>query len=890
MMFLRRRAALCLPTLLAMLLAAPPALAGETVTHLHDGWNVQSACKMKAEGDAIATLKFSVDGWLKATVPSTVLATQVADGVFPDPYFGVNLSQLPGAGPAGKNFNNLPMPADSPYLCGWWYRTVFMAPPASRTEGRAWLHFNGINYRADLWLNGHRIADSKAIAGSYRTYDFDVTDYLERGKQNVLALETFSATEMDLSINWMDQAPVPPDKDMGVWGSVDLVTTGAVTVRSPMAATHFRDSSLEVADLTVYAELHNATGQRVRGVASGSAAGVHFERPVELAAHEDRTVVFTPEKFPQLRIHDPKLWWPRQMGQPHLEHLTVAFKVGSETTDEQSVDFGIREITSELTASSNSRLFRINGKPILIRGGAWTQDLLIREDSRRLSDQFKLVADMNLNTIRLEGKLETDEFYRLADEQGILVFAGWVCCDQWEHWERWTPENHEVAAASARSQMLRLRHHASMLVWLNGSDHAPPADVESMYLKTETGLHWPNPILASAGSLHGAAGPTGVKMNGPYDYVPPNYWYVDKQYGGAWGFNTETGPGANIPMLASRQNFLPDPEAMPPTPAWASHNATGHKYSTLKVLDDAMAAIYGKPKSEMEYERMAQAMAYDSERAMFESFNKNKYQATGVIQHMLNNAWPSMIWHLYDYYLEAGAGYFGTKAACEPLHIQYSYDDHSIVVVNSTYQRASGLHASIHVHNAAWKELFAAETAVDAAIDSSEHISAIPDALYSGPDKILFVDLTLSDASGHIVSRNFYWVPEAVTTFDWKKTTANVTPASSWEDLSGLAKLAPAKVMARAEMVGAGSGRKVVVHLQNSSTALAFQVRAAVRTPSGDLIAPVLWSDNWIELAPGESRTLTAQLPEDSVAAPIVQLDGWNIAAETITPIAAATQ
>jgi exo-1,4-beta-D-glucosaminidase len=170
-----------------------------------------------------------------------------------------------------------------------------------------------------------------------------------------------------LGINWVDWNPCPPDKDMGLWGNVDLVETGAVTVRSPLAVTHFRDGGLSSAELTVYAELHNASDKPVKGVVSGSAAAARFEQTVELAAHEDRTVVFTPEKFPALRLHDPKPWWPYQMGQPHLERLTVSFAVGERVSDEKSVEFGIREITSELNPSG-SRLFRINGKPILIRG------------------------------------------------------------------------------------------------------------------------------------------------------------------------------------------------------------------------------------------------------------------------------------------------------------------------------------------------------------------------------------------------------------------------------------------------------------------------------------------------------------------------------------------
>jgi exo-1,4-beta-D-glucosaminidase len=868
-------------------LAVSPILRAGTVTPLREGWQLESACKLQATGETIATEGFQAGGWLKTAVPSTVLASQATAGLFPDPYYGMNLRQIPGTTyPIGHLFANLPMAQDSPYRCGWWYRTEFTAPVAAREGERQWLHFGGINYRGEVWINGHKIADGTKVAGAYRTYDFDVTEFLKPGNKNVLAVETFAPTEKDLGINWVDWNPCPPDKDMGLWGVVDLVSTGSVTLRSPLAVTHFTDSTLSSAELTVYAELHNASDRAVKGVVEGTAAGVKFEQPLELAAHEEKSVAFTPEQFTQLRIRDPKPWWPRQMGVPHLERLTMSFREQGEITDEQSVEFGFREITSELTANG-SRLFRVNGKPILIRGAGWSQDMLLRTDENRLRDQFRLVEDMNLNTIRLEGKLETEDFFHLADKDGILVMLGWCCCDHWEHWKDWTAEDLTIATASLRSQMLRLRHHASLLVWLNGSDNAPPTDVERAYLDVEKETHWPNPVISAASSeVTAGGGPNGVKMTGPYDYVAPSYWYVDKQNGGAYGFNTETSPGPAIPSLASREKFLPDAQAWPPTETWSYHNGGGG-FKDLKVFDAAMEAVYAKPQSATDYERISQTMEYDSERAMFEAYSRNKYDSTGVIQWMLNNAWPSMIWHLYDYYLDAGAGYFGTKKACEPLHIQYSYDDRSIVVVNSTYERVSGLHASVHVHNVAWKELYSAEAAVDAGLDSAQVAFSIPESVYSGAERTFFIDLALTDGAGKLVSRNFYWVPGTLTAFDWQKTDYTHTPASRHEDLSALSSLPPAKLVAHAEIEKTARGRELRVELDNPTASLAFQVNAAVRTQSGGLIAPVIWSDNWIELAPGEKRVLTALLPESGADVPTVQISSWNAGTQTVSPTAA---
>jgi len=868
---------------LLALIATAPAAAARSIIRLHEGWRIQSACRIEDEGAAISLSGYSVNGWLPATVPSTVLAAQVADKVFPDPYFGMNLRKIPGTSyPIGRIFSRLAMPEDSPYRCGWWYRVRFSSPPAASQHHRTWIHFGGINYSANIWLNGHRLADRTTVAGAYRTYDFDVTDLLNP-RTNVLAVETFAPTEKDLGINWVDWNPAPPDKDMGLWGDVNLVRTGPVTLRSPMVVTHFPDDPLREADLSIYAEVRNGTDHAVRGVLSGTAAGANFSQPVSLAAHEERTVIFAPDQFPALRIRDPKLWWPNQMGNPHLERLTMRFTENGATSDEQSTNFGIREITSELT-STGARLFRVNGKPILIRGAGWAQDMLLRTNRQRLRDQIALVRDMHLNAIRLEGKLETEDFFRLTDEQGILVLAGWCCCDHWEDWGTWTAADLEIASASLRDQMLRLRGHPSLLVWLNGSDHAPPADVEKQYLQVEQEAHWPNPILSSASAAGTVnTGPSGVKMTGPYDYVPPEYWYLDQRRGGAFGFNTETSPGPAIPSRASRRKFLPDADAWPPSEDWKYHNASG-RFMTTGLLQEAMTAMYAPPASAADFERMAPTMAYDSERAMFESYSRNKYAATGVIQWMLNNAWPSMFWHLYDYYLEADAGYFAVKKACEPLHIQYSYDDHSIVVVNSTYGAVEGLRASVQVHGLGWNALYTQEATVNAQPDSAQRVLTIPGSIYSGSERVLFIDLALLDSGGRTVSRNFYWVPRTLSTFDWEPSDHIHTPVAQYEDLTALTHLPAVSVAGRAEIEQSPDGPVIRLHLSNSSRMLAFQVSAAVRTRDGGLVAPVIWSDNWIELMPGESATLTGILPHQAPAGLVVQVQGWNMAPLTLTP------
>ncbi|MBX6359076.1 MAG: glycosyl hydrolase family 2 [Acidobacterium ailaaui] len=869
--------------LLAVFLPAllKPAQA-ETIA-LRDGWQVQSACALQAEGPRISTERFRPQGWYRTSVPATVLAVQVHAGVIRQPYFGTNLRAIPGTTyPVGHNFANLPMPEGSPYRCGWWYRREFLVPSAGK--GRTWwLRFAGINYRADLWINGRRLADSSQVAGAYRTYEWNVTDAVVYGRPNVLAVEVFAPTEKDLGINWVDWNPCPPDKDMGLWGAVDLVTSGPVALRSPMAVTHFPGASLRRADLTVYAELQNAARRPVHGVVSGTVAGIRIEQAVDLKPEEAKTIVFDPGKYTQLQIKDPQLWWPYPMGGPHLEVLDLKFVTGGRVSDEQRVRFGLREITSELTDQGH-RLFRVNGRPLLVRGAGWSPDMLLRQDPDRLREELMLVRDMHLNTIRLEGKLETEDFFRLADEQGILVMLGWCCCDQWEHWDKWTPENYQVAKESLRSQMLRIRSHPSLLVWLNGSDNPPPADVERMYLEVEAQTHWPNPVLSSASArATSVTGPSGVKMTGPYDYVAPSYWYMDKgSHGGAWGFNTETGPGPAIPSLSSLNKFLPAAQLWPPhSPSWDLHNGGG-KFRTLDVFNEAMDATYGTPRNVQEYVRIAQTMAYDGERAMFEAYARNKYTSTGVIQWMLNNAWPSNIWHLYDYYLDAGGGYYGTKKACEPLHVQYSYDDHSIVVVNSTYQASPPLRVKATVYDIGLKKLFEQQAGVRVAADASQRAVLVPDSVFSEGSSLYFVDLSLSKESGETISRNFYWVPSTLTRFDWQKTDYTHTPAAQHEDMQALAHLPDARVKAEVQVVSSGGKERIALGLHNVSNALAFQVVATLHDAYGADITPAVWSDNYLALLPGESRVLSIHLPAHVPKDAVVVVSGWNIPKQTL--------
>ena len=854
---------------------------------LRENWKIQPSTQVREDGREISTAGFGTDNWYPAIVPSTVLAALVEDQVFSDPYYGLNLRSLPGAtNPIGsEDFMLRPMPPESPFRSSWWYRTEFGIPSEFR-DRTIWLHFSGVNYRSNVWLNGRRIANAAEMAGTWRTFEFDVTRSLVPGV-NSLAVEVFPPGPDDLAITFVDWAPTPPDKCMGIWRDVYLSATGPIFLRYPQVTTRLDLPAADKADLTVTAELRNATAKTVSGLLKGDIGDIHLSKPVELAPHEVKTVILTPDDFAGLRVSNPRLWWPAQVGPQNLYTLNMLIEVEGSISDRQSIRFGIREVKAEVDASDHL-VFSVNGQRILIRGAGYSFDMLLRTSPERQEAELEYVRDLNLNTIRMEGKIEDDHFLDLADEMGILVLAGWCCCDQWEQWSGWKKENYTVAAESLRDQIRRLRSHPSMLSWMNGSDFPPPPEVEQMYIRILKENNWPNPFQSSATATSTTVtGKSGVKMSGPYLYVAPPYWLQDKKNGGAHGFNTETAPGPAIPPLESLRRMLPRDHLWPIDSYWDYH-AEGREFRSMELYEEVVNARYGPSASVEEYAAKAQVSGYEAYRAMFEAFGRNKYTATGVIGWMLNSAWPSLHYHIYDYYLRQGGAYFGTRKANEPLHIQYSYDDRSVAIVNSYYEAYKGLKASATVYDLDMSEVYAKERVVDVGPDSSTRVFALPEIPHLTP--VYFLHLRLDSGNAKPVSSNFYWLSVKPDLLDWDNTVRLRTPSKQHADFTDLGKLPKItlKLSSRSEVKGEIGMTHVTV--ENPSRSLAFFVRLKLKDglPEYDEeqkfheqeILPIRWEDNYFSLLPAEKRELTATYRANDLAgtAPVVALEGWNVA------------
>jgi exo-1,4-beta-D-glucosaminidase len=864
---------------------AAPYLAAQIPVHreyLHGTWRIQSSCQDKATGEQLSVGGYDDSQWHPAEVPGTVFGALVTDKLVPDPDYGLNLKQTPGFSEGRIPFADRDMPSESPYRCSFWFRTEFPTP-ANMNQAATWLHFLGINYRANVWLNGKKIGDKAEVAGAFRSFEFRVNELLKSGGKNALAVEVFAPEKYDLGLTWVDWNPTPPDKDMGLWREVFLSQSGDVTLRNPHVNSKL-DSEYKSAALTASAVLTNTTDHPVKAVLHVELAGATLSQPVDLAAKESKTVRLSPEQFSRLKLAQPRLWWPYQMGEPYL--YTAKFRVETDGggSDSAVFSFGIREVTSELTPTGG-RLFKVNGKNVLIRGAAWAPDMMFRWSSKRLDADLGYVRQMGLNTIRLEGKTDRDEFFEKTDRLGILVMPGWCCCDAWERWSHWTPETKSVAAASLTDQIARLRNHPSVFVWLYGSDNAPPPEIETMYLGILKDMEWPNPSVSSASEqTTKVTGKSGVKMTGPYEYVPPVYWLTDTKAGGAYGYNTETSPGPAIPPKESLVKFIPKEHLWPIDEYWDFH-AGLERFANVNVLVEAINKRYGQPSSLDDFERKAQATAYDNQRAMFEAYGRNKYVATGVIQWMLNNAWPSLIWHLYDYYLVPAGGYFGTKKATEVVHVQYDYNDDSVAVVNGTYEPIKRLMVSARLFNIDAKQVESREGNLDIAADAAAKAFDLPKP--SNLSTTYFLKLDLHDSSGKLISDNFYWLSTKVDTLDWSRRKNTVyTPQKEFADLTGLDSLPQVKLDWNSSARAESKKGIVTVKVKNPSASVAFQVHLRVtKGKDGDDLVPIFWDDNYFSLLPGEEKTVTATYDASDTEGktPVLELDGYNIAPASST-------
>jgi len=823
---------------------------------LRDNWAIQSSKEVKAAGNEISSSSFATSGWYPATVPSTVVGTLVTDKIYPDPFYGANIESLPGY----FTTRGGGIPESSPFVVPWWYRTVFSLPADFKGKN-VFIKFHSINYKANIWMNGKLVEDTSKIQGAYRLYNLDITPFAVPGGNNCLALEIYPPKGNDLTITWVDWNPTSPDRGTGIWYDVEVTSAGNVAIENPRVVTKLNLPSSDKAKLTVSAEVKNYTGKEVKGTLEGKIENITFSQSVTLNPHENKLVTFDPSKFSQLEIQNPRLWWPYTIGKPNLYDLTLTFSVKGKVTDNQNVRFGIREITAWMNNfnGKHTKVFQVNGKNIVVRSGGYVEDLFLRPSNKRIDIDIAYLKHMGLNGLRMEAPRGSDYLFDKCDEEGILLMVGWCCCSSWEQWKRWTPNVESVAQQSWTDQIVHLRNHPALFTWLYGSDNFPPANVEKMYIQVLKDNDNTRPYESSATQDSSAiAGYTGLWM-GPYPnvyaYETPTYWYSKLE------FNTEAAPaGEQIPPVESMRKMMPAADLWPMSHSW---DIRLHK-AFYPQARKALYSRYGQPQGLEEYSMKSQVMNYEASRAMFEAFAANKYRSSGINYWMFNSAWPKMYWQFYDYFFAPNGALYGSKVACEPLHIQYCYNDNSIKIVNSQYKEFNGLKASVKVYNLNMEEKYSKE--VNADVKSDESLKVIDPEWPKDLGEVYFLRLRLADKSGKEISSNFYWLSDK---------------GDEKADFTALNKLP--KIQLNVSVVSAlkeNGKTTVTVEITNSTNNLAFSVNPKIlKGTSKEMVTPVFWDDNYFALLPGEKRTLNAEFSDADITgeSPLLVVDGWNI-------------
>jgi exo-1,4-beta-D-glucosaminidase len=853
-----------IPVLVSLLLLALSVAAREPVTPLREGWRIQAAAKVQATGAELSLPGASTEGWTPAQVPTTVLGALVKAGVYGDPFPGRNLEKI----------------TPEPFKGAWWYRTEFRAPQGAASTR---LVFEGISYRADIWLNGKRIAGKDTTFGVWRVVDLDVTGELRQGL-NALAVEVHPPTDLDFAQGFCDWTPAPADRNMGLYRPVSLRTSGPVSLEAPFVQAKVELKTLDQADLTLSVDLVNHTGAPWEGRLEGAFEGVTFQVPCRLAPQERRTLRLGPGEVAGLRVRHPRLWWPVNLGSPELYHLRLKLRAGGAPSDERQIPFGIREVGDYLTPQGD-RGYTVNGRKLLIRGGGWTDDIFLREDPANVEAQLQYVRHMNLNTVRMEGFWGVSQvIYDLADRMGILIMPGFSCAWEWDHYKGHPKDEDEFGGAKLpgdidllatylQDQVRALRNHPSIFVWVIGSDKLPWPEAETRYRGELAVLDPGRPILSSCKRLTSpVSGTSGVKMAGPYNYVTPNFWFLDRAYGGAYGFNTETGPGPEVPPLASLTRMLGPGPLWPMNDVWKAHCALG-SYSNLDLFLAAFNQRYGEARDLEDFAFRAQASNFEALRAMYEAFGAAKPAATGIVQWMLNSAFPKMYWQLYDYYLLPGGAFFGARKGSEPLHVLYDVGHHDVHVVNDTRADLNGATVRVTLLDQASKVVLERRLRISCPALAAARIQDLP-PLPEGKD-VHFLDLRLTDARGRELSRNFYWLSSRKDAWDLATYTESSAPCTQYADFTGLNRLAPARVTATCRAASGGWE----VTLANPTDRVAFFLEMQLLDAQGTPVVPVLWDDNYVSLLPGETRTIRVRRTVPGPGRLEVAVKGWNIPA-----------
>jgi exo-1,4-beta-D-glucosaminidase len=855
---------------------------------LTTGWQIANSKEISAGGKSLTTSSINSEKWISANVPTTVMGALVDAGVHKDIFFADNLDKIPS-----EHF-------ESP----WWFRKEFSIADFNAKAEELRLFIDGINYRANIWLNGTQIASQDTLFGAFRQFEIDVTNIIQ--PDNILAFEIIPPVARDFYMGFVDWAPTPPDKYMGIYREVRLRRSGKVSLDVPFVKTEVNTSTLSEARLSINAGVKNHSTSKKKVVVDGQIGDIQFSKELTIEPGKSEEIRFTPEEFQQLIIQNPKLWWPNGLGEPTMHALDLQVSENGAVLDKHTVGFGIRTIETYLN-DSGVRGYKVNGRDVLIKSGGWVDDLFLRYMPEKDAAQIRYVKEMNMNSVRFEGFWGNNHhIYNLCDQNGILIMVGWSC--QWE-WPDYlglelniaegdenlsiaegteiygvkiTEDEENLLSEYFRDQVKWLRNHPSIFCWAVGSDAMPKPSLEQKYRNTIDKYDPTRSLLVSAGEFESEiSGPSGMKMNGPYEYVPPVYWYEDTRLGGAFGFNSETGPGPQIPAIESIKKMIPEEYLWPPVNEMWNYHSGRKDFNSVNVYLTALNNKYGKPASLEELALKAQIMNYEAMRPMFEAFVVKRPTATGVVQWMLNSPWPEFYWQLYDYYLMPTGAYFGTQKAGQPATLIYNYDNHKVYISNDAVAGIEDFTAEVKLYDIYSKVVF--EKSIKVALSENEVRALLDLPALQGKNEVYFLDLKLLNKDSEIASTNFYWLATQKDLLDWEQYFWFYTPQKQYADFTKINTMDKVDISASKEIISQGDEWEVNVTLSNPSEKLAFFIELnAVKKSDGSSILPVFWSDNYISLPPGENKTINLKFYQKDLEndQPAIKIQGVNLTGE----------
>ncbi|MCC6143319.1 MAG: hypothetical protein IT368_05890, partial [Candidatus Hydrogenedentes bacterium] len=733
----------------------------------------------------------------------------------------------------------------------------------------------------------------------FRRFEFAVRDAVQYGATNALAVEIippgmqpdieYDTKQIEGTTGWDDHNPYPPDMNMGLWQDVVLLVEGPVSLRHPYVRTDLPLPDLSPARLTVSTVARNNTDQEVTfdlggnlGLADEAPGDPTFTQKVTLAAGESREVTFSPEDYAALVVEGPRIWWPQPIGRPERYSLHLHATTGpmaDDLSDASTTVFGIREVDTYID-DEDWRVYTVNGRQVLIRGGAWmTSDMMLNLTHERYEALVRYAAEAKLNMLRSEGFSirETDAFYGLCDQYGVMVTQ--------QIYGRSIPDE-QRAIAHIEDMILRVRNHPSLVHFL-GHDETHPTDTLDAAYRGLIAKYTPERTYQPHSGTFNVmfrkeTGGTRTGTRELWTYAGPSHYYLRKA-DGAWGFAQSGGIGGIIAPLDSLRAMLPEDQLWPPleTEGWSFHSVTqGGSY--FNTVLDAMAASYDTADNIEEFSAKIEAMNYNSARGMYEAYGRNKYDASGITTWKYDAAWPAaMTWQYIDYYLRPTAAYYGAKKACEPLHVQYAYDDESVYVVSSVYEPVKGLKATAVLYNFDGSEAWREEKVLDVGPDSVSKVLQVgkPGNL----SDLHFLSLTLADAAGAVRSRNVYWLSKTADIpgiSGHKPDGSFYAKPTSQADFTALQELPAVEVAQSLDQVPGDGDHVYRATVTNSGSTVAFQVRLdLVPAEGGASLAPVYWEDNQFTLVPGETRVVQAAVPGSVAqgAEASLRVTGWNL-------------